>query len=180
MPVRPTMSDLIQRLRLLIHDPAGTDQTFSDEELQGFLDARRTDHLYRRLTALYTVGPDFTPQILAATSMPVGDWEEGAVLTGPDYVPISPATADYRRGIWTFSAHQPEPIRITGRTFDLAAAGADALEAWAARLKAEYDFRTADYEFEGNQRVAGILRLAAALRCRQKPRTVTMMRSDQC
>lgn len=180
MSVRPSMTDLIARLRLLIGDPAGAAQTWTDEDLQTFLDTHRVEHRYRRLRALYSIAPDLSVSILAYSSGPLTDWEADGALFGPDFDPLSPDTSDWRNGIWTFMTHQPEPVRIVGRTYDLAGSAADVLEAWAARLKAEYDMRTADYEMERMDRVDAMMRLAAAMRSRQKPRQLAWHRSDLC
>lgn len=176
--MRPTMSELVQQLRLLIGDPAGDQQTFTDEELQTFLDARRADHRYRRLRALYSIEQGLSVSILAYSSGPLTDWEADAALFGPDFARLQPSTSDWHSGIWTFAIHQPEPVRIVGRTYDLAGSAADVLETWAARLKGEYDLRTSDYEFQRMDRIEAMIRLAGALRARQKPRRLAWHRSD--
>jgi hypothetical protein len=174
------MEDLIGRLRLMIADPTGDGQVFSDDELQEFLDARRAEHRYRRLEPLPTIGPGGAVTYEAYHSGTVSDWEEGGTLYGPDFGAIEPETSDWRRGRWELAEHQPEPVYITGRTYDLAAAGADALETWAAKLKAEYDIRAGDQTFERSAQIRHMLTMAAALRRRQRVRSATWRRSDLC
>ena len=54
---RVAMSALISHIRLLISDPAGATETFSDDELVTFADARRIDVLYQPLTPLPSIAP---------------------------------------------------------------------------------------------------------------------------
>jgi len=180
MPVRETMADLIERLRTLIGDKSGADQTFSDEELQDFLDARRVEHFYMPLTAMPAVAAGGSVTTTRFTSGALHDWEEDAELFGPDFERIQPAESDWRRGVWTFAQNQSEPVRISGRTYDLFGSGADALECWAAKLKVESDLKTGDFAFTRLPRVQAILSLAETLRRRQRPETAVIRRSDLC
>jgi hypothetical protein len=180
MPVRETMADLIERLRTLIADKSGADQVFSDEDLQDFLDAHRVEHFYIPLTAVPTVAAGGGVTTTRFTSGALHDWEEDAELFGPDFERIEPAVSDWRRGIWTFEEDQPEPVRISGRTYDLFGSGADALECWAAKIKVESDLKTGDFAFARLPRVQAILSLAETLRRRQSPVTATIRRSDLC
>jgi hypothetical protein len=54
----------------------------------------------------------------------------------------TPSTADYTTGRWTFNDSQMG-VYLTGWAYDLYAASADLLEAWAAKVSVEFDF-TAD------------------------------------
>lgn len=180
MAARETMADLIGRLRLMIADPSGDGQTFGDEELQEFLDARRTEHRYRRLEPLPTIGPGGAVTYAAYHSGGAHDWEEDGALYGPDFGEVEPERSDWRRGRWEFAENQPAPVYINGKTYDLAAAGADALEAWAAKLKAEYDIRAGDQTFERSAQIQQTLAMATALRRRQRAGPATWRRSDLC
>lgn len=180
MAARETMADLIGRLRLLIGDPSGDDATFSDEELQEFLDANRCERRYRLLEPAPTIGQGGGVLYTAYRSAGVSDWEEDGALYASDYSELIPATSDWRRGEWTFEQSQSPPVYIVGKTYDLAAAGADALEAWAAKLKAEYTVRTGDQTFERSDQAAAILRAAETLRRRQRPASGAIARRDLC
>ena len=159
---RPTMQAIIARLRALIGDPAGAEQTWTDDELQDLLDHSRTDVRYLRAVAMETVLSGGATVVLDAYA-PSGltDWEADAQLCGPDYQPLTPATADYAVGHWTFAASQDEPIHIIGKTYDIHLAASTALESWAARLAREYDFKSGDQTFA---RGAAADRLFAAAR----------------
>lgn len=195
MAVRATMQDLIDRMRLLIGDPAGNDAYYTDEQLQERLDQRRTEYRYLSLIPLETIGqgggvtyleyraarPDLFQSVLrTGRASWLGDWEEDGTLFGADYGALSPSSSDWRRGAWTFSAHQPPPVTIVGRRYDLPGAGADALEAWAAGLKTEYDVKSGDQTLARGMQAGRLLELAAALRARQMVDTVRAIRSDAC
>ncbi len=193
MAVRETMAELIGRLRTLIGDPAGDDAMFGDEELQAFLDARSTEYRYLELTPVATIAPGGSVvhlEYVAALRREwrdgvglchtLGDWEDGVKLYGPDYAEIEPATADLARGRWTFEAHQPAQVRLVGRTYDLNAAGADALEAWATRVKAAYDIRSGDQSLARGMQFAQIMAAAMTLRRRARVGAGRIGRSDLC
>ncbi len=180
MAIRETMVDLVARLRTAIADPAGEDATFSDEDLQEFLDTRRVEHRYLLLAGLPTVQPGGAITFTEYSAGGLQDWEADGVLYGSSYTRVEPQTSDWRRGRWTFATHQPPPLWISGKTYDLAAAGADVLEAWAARLKTEGDLRTGDYAFTRLPRIQAMLALARELRWRQRATRVVLRRSDLC
>lgn len=180
MPARPTLTELLHRLRLLIGDPDSDSRQFTDEELQDFLDSQRTDHRLRRLQPLPDISNDSGPGEQTFTAFPWTNWEPDAVLRDAYHEPLTPVNADWRRGFWTFSNAPREPVTITGKTFDIYAAGADALEVWAARIKLEYDLRTADYEHPRMQRLQAMLLLADRLRHRQRPVRAVLRRNDLC
>ncbi len=193
MAARDTMADLIGRLRTLIGDAAGDDQQFSDEELQDFLDARSTEYRYLELTPVATIAPGGTVTNLEYVAAirrewrdgvglchTLGDWEDGAKLYGPDYAELEPASSDLARGRWTFAAHQPAQVTIVGWTYDLYGAGADALEAWATRVKAAYDVRSGDQTLSRSMQFTQIMGAAMALRRRARIAVGRIGRSDLC
>lgn len=193
MAARESMADLIARLRGLIGDAAGTGQTFDDEELEQYLDARRTEHRYRRLQPVETIDASGDVVVLACaayagrplgagrwTGGPLGDWEEDGELFGPTYAALEPAGSDWRRGQWTFAEHQDGPVRITGRTYDLMGSAADALEAWAARLARDYDVSLGDQGLKRSQPCAALLEMASRYRLRQPASSGKIGGSDRC
>jgi hypothetical protein len=193
MAARETMADLIARLRALVGDPAGDDQAFDDEDLQMALDGRRADQRYLELTPLATIaeGGGVTHIEYAALlrrewrhglglGSPIGDWEEGATLYGPDFAEVEPESGDWARGRWTFEAHQPGPVSIVGSSYDPAAAGADVLEMWAARVKGECDIRSGDQAVARGTQAARMLVLAVRLRRRSRVAIGHIVRSDTC
>ena len=163
MTVRTTMANVISRLRRMVGDPAGTTQTWSDQELQDMLDEHRTDGRYVELEPLETIaaGGASTYLTYICTDVP---WEEGATLTDGSYNALTPATAEPLFGRWTFAAHQEAPVLVTGAVFEMNGAAADVLEAWAARLAREFDFSADGASFSRGQQMAALKTLASSYR----------------
>ena len=169
---RPTMAALIGRLRVVIGDPAGADQTWSDDELQDMLDHTRIDFYYARAVTMETVLPGGATAVLDAYApCNLTDWEADAALAGPEYQALTPSTADCAVGHWTFATGQPEPIYLSGKTFDLYLAASNALEAWATRLAREYDYKSGDQSFARGATADRMFAAARALRQRARLQT---------
>jgi hypothetical protein len=172
---RPSMADLITRLRRLIYDPPGPAQTWTDDELQDFLDARRWEVRHARLR------PESTWESGTVTYTDyyadVGDWESDALLEDAGGNNLLPASSNFLVGYWTFP-NQPPPVFITGKTYDLAAAAADVLEAWAARVSLEFDFSADGASFRRSQKREALLALANQYRMRMRPQVSIMVRED--
>jgi hypothetical protein len=171
------MADLISRLRLLIGDPAGGSQVFADQELQDALDLRRDDVRYLAPAAAETIAPGGTVQYLDyyADRAP---WEADEALVDGNWATLTPASADRVVGRWTFAASTPPPVYVTGKVYDLYAAAADVLEAWAATVKLDFTFTTDGQQFTRAQKFNQIAALAADYRRRSRPQAVRQVRSD--
>lgn len=107
MAARTTLTGLIARLRLLISDPAGVGQAWSDDQLQTFLDdlQRRANVDYFALTPAGNFAAGVTINRLIY-SAPCGDWE-AATLYNQSNVALSPSSADLNQGRWTFASDVP-------------------------------------------------------------------------
>ncbi len=177
MAVRASMADLISRLRTLISDLAGASQVFDDQTLQDHLDRRQTVARYAalRAEATYLSGGDADYLDYYAD---VGDWEADEALYDGSYNPLTPATSDRLAGHWTFATDQDPPVLIVGKYYDLYAAAADLLEAWAAKEKLSFDFDADDQTFKRSQKAAALLALAREYRRQQRPVSVGMVRTD--
>ncbi|MFN3652350.1 MAG: hypothetical protein ACK47B_22470 [Armatimonadota bacterium] len=171
------MAPLLSRLRGLIGDPAGAGQAWSDDELQDVADGCREEARYLPLAPEETRAAGGGAAYLSF-SAPTGDWEEGPELYDATYQVLIPAISDCRAGRWRFETEPARPVTLTGRTFDLARAAAEVLEAWAARVKREYDFASSDQRFERGQQARAMQELAALYRRRARPRTAVQTRSD--
>ncbi|MCX7670395.1 MAG: hypothetical protein N2439_10020, partial [Anaerolineae bacterium] len=125
MAVRATMADLITRIRLLINDPAGASQVFTDQQVQDALDRHRTEVRYLTLTAAETITAGAVDYLDYYAD--VGDWEADEALYDGAYALLTPSAADRLTGHWTFAASQPPPVLITGKHYDVYAAAADLL-----------------------------------------------------
>lgn len=168
MAARTTMAGLIERLRRMVGDPAGTEQAWSDAELQDALDVRRRDERQVELHGSPTIGPGGTVAWLEY-SAERGDWEAGAALQDASWGTLTPSAEDGLRGSWRLAESAAPPVRATGRSYDLAGSAADVLLEWAAREKAAMDFSAGDQRFERSQRVRQMVELARVMRQRQRP-----------
>ncbi len=175
MAVRLSMADLIARVRLLIHDVAGASQVFGDQEIQDVLDTHHTDVRYLELEAAATLSPASTQYLDYYAG---GCWEADETLVDGSYNTLTPDTADQLIGHWTFAASQNPPVYIIGKTYDVYAAAADLLEAWAAREKLSFDVDADGARFSRSQKAEMLLQLAAQYRRQQQPVMAAMVRND--
>jgi len=177
MPVRSTMANLIARTRLLINDPAGANQVFTDQDVQNVLDESRTDLYNQPLIPKWTYGSAYgVYDYLAPTQL--GDWEDDVVLKQNLTVVVTPATVDDIVGHWTFTQSTLPPVYITGKTYDTFRSAADLLvrmaARWALRFNATADGQTLHLEGVSTN----LLNLAKQYRAKQRIGVTTMTRSD--
>lgn len=170
MAARESMAPLITRLRRLIGDPASSEQTWSDEELEDALDQHRLDRAYVSLTPVDSIAAGTGAVSWLEWWAEAGDWEADATLVDGTYAPLTPDTSMPLLGRWVFAAHQAGPVLLSGRQYDLYGAAADVLEAWA-----DLSRRTVT---DWKDTVKALLDSAARYRARQAPQTVRMVRSD--
>lgn len=155
------MADLITRLRVLVGDPAGASEAFSDDALQDALDERRTDVVEAQLR----YRPSFDETTLVTFHdffAPWRNWEDSVVLRGPTGAVLTPDTSDLVAGHWTFTAGQASPVWITGSSFDLFGAAAAVCETWAATTAREFDVIFAGQEFFRSQKRKALIEVANA------------------
>ncbi len=171
------MADLIARVRLIIHDSAGADRTFTDQEIQDTLDRHRSDVRYLELTGAETMGPGGVVSHLDYYA-DRGDWEADEKLYNSTYAELAPDASDRLTGHWTFAASQVPPVYIVGKSYDLYGAAADLLEAWAAREALGFDVEADGQTFRRSQKREALLSLAREYRRQQRPLRVWMVRSD--
>lgn len=177
--MRATMYQLVAQVRLLIGDPASNDATFSDDELQMFLDNQGFTVLYQPLTAEPTIAPGGGTAYYAWFA-PVGWWESDESLTDASYNVLTPTSSDRQRGRWVFGTSQND-VLLTGRYYDVHLAAADAVDAWLAKLKLAYDFAADGGDYKRSQMVIGLQALASSLRAKAGNgglQTATMTRWD--
>lgn len=153
MSIRPTLQPLIQKLRVLLADPEGPDQQWSNAELAVFLDdgSRRANVNFFPLTPIGNYTATATVQTLVYQA-PCGDWESGATLYDSGNAVLSPSEADYAQGRWVFTTDTPAPVSIAGRCFNLYGAAADALRAAAASVAGEFDYKDNNQAFSRSQK----------------------------
>lgn len=177
MVLRASMAALIAHVRLLIHDPAGVAQVFTDQQVQDALDNHRVNIRYLMLTPAETIGAGGVVSYLDYYAEQ-GDWEANEVLQDGRYATLTPATVNRIAGHWTFTASQPPPIFVTGRVYDLYGAAADLLEAWVGRVKMDTNFSADGHSFDRSQRGKALVELAREYRRRQRPARAYLVRND--
>lgn len=174
---RTAMAGLIGQLRLLVHDPAGAEQTFSDDELQTFLDGHQTEVRYARLTSVETIQSGGTVVRLAYRAA-AGWWEDSVSLVDGSYDALTPTSEDLQAGRWTFATDQPEPVYLVGFCYDVQGAAVDCLTAWLAQLKTIYDFTADGATFRRGQQIQTIQGLIARYSALVGPQVMSMTRND--
>lgn len=189
---RITMVALIGKVRLLINDPAGASQQFSDNQIQDALDDWRRDVRYEQLTPAPTLSnsggiandpaqPGIAEYNWTDYYSSFQWWEQGEVLSDGHFITLTPASSDELAGHWTFALAVPgqyPPVFITGRVFDIYASAADLLEMWSAVLLSSVDFTADGQSFHLSQLSAGKQRLADIYRRRALPTVAKMTRQD--
>ncbi|MFZ0324732.1 MAG: hypothetical protein WAN48_11445 [Actinomycetes bacterium] len=176
MTERSSMTALVNRLRLLVGDPAGLTETFSFEQIQDALDAHRVEVLQLPLTPRPSIVNGITSY--REFYAPRGMWEADEVLVDSNYLTIAPSTSDRLVGHWTLATSKTPPVYITGKVYDLYGAAVDVLEQWAARFKAEFDFATDSQTFARSQKSLQVEALAATYRRRARPPAIRFVSSD--
>lgn len=177
MAVRTTMQTLIDRVRLLIYDPAGAGQVFSDQEIQDALDRHRETVRYLELTPAETYASGGAISYLDYYA-PFSDWEEDAALYDSTYTKLETVEADYLTGHWVLTESTYPPVYLVGKRYDPYAAAADLLEAWAGHEKMSFDFNADGQAVQRSQKVRHLLELAQGYRRRQAPALARMVRAD--
>lgn len=169
--MRPTMGHLVQQVRRLIGDDGPvSERVWTDEELEQFLDNCRT--VIDRAPLLPALP---LPTRLWKARYPY--WEQDARLTvGSSEIAV--LAEDALSGEWELEAETHGPVFVTGRTYDVYAAAADVLEAWAARERLAYDIHLDGQTLRRAQVGERLLALAQSYRRQARPRQAIVVRSD--
>src|SRR6266567_1774383 len=173
---RATMAALIARERILINDPAGASQIFSDDDIQAVMDESRVDYGNEALQAV----PSFSGSTIQYLDYyyPLGGWEDGVVLKQYLTQVVTPTTSEPIAGHWGFATSKFPPIYITGSLHDIYRAAADLLERWAAKWVLSYGFTSDGQSFQRQQAATMLQALAKTYRMKQRPRMIIATRSD--
>jgi len=181
MPIRVTMTDLIYKIRQLIGDKLSSSYPaqFTDQEIQDALDSRREFVRYAPLR------PEGTPQPFSGIIQyldffaTAGYWESDAQLYGPAWQPLSPATADFIAGHWTFSTTIIPTVFIVGKLYDLYGVAADLMDAWNGQGAGDnFDVRTQGRMYARSQITTNRIKLAEVYRSRAWAVSVNQVRGD--
>src|SRR6266566_8435125 len=103
MAVRSTMTQIIDRVRVLINDPASASQIFDDQTIQNVLDDSRQDYVNESLTTR----PNFVSGTIQYLDYwhDLGSWEDGTIFKQFLYVVVTPSASEPIAGHWTFAAN---------------------------------------------------------------------------
>ncbi len=176
MAVRTSMAALLARVRILINDPAGAGQQFSDQDIQDVLDEGRQDLVNVVLQPRVTFSGT-TIQWLDYYH-DLGGWEDDLVLKQWLTRIVTPALSEPIAGHWQFATSTLPPIYITGKLHDVYRAAADLLERWSARVSLDFDFTSDGQTFRRAQKAEALQKLAVAYRRKQRARSITLQRTD--
>lgn len=175
---RETMDALLAKLRLMVNDPLGATQRFSDDALQDALDANREDIRQMELAPADTIGLGGVTSYLDWFAPCGGAWESGVVLQNGSWATLTATTSELLAGVWHFAAPQNAPMYVTGRLFDLYAAAADVVELKMAAAAEEFDFSADGGSYSRSQKLRGLQTLAERHRSLQRPSKAVLMRGD--
>lgn len=181
MAARSTMLALLARLTQLIGDDA-SDPEFSADKLQTFIDTYRMKHHQAHLQPIPTTA-EGGAVLYYEFRAGISDWESAATLYDNQFAEIDSAdyTQDDQAGTWTFTVGLSTPlVYVTGSTYDLHGAAADALEAWAAKLSRKADMSDGDLRLSRSQMAKSLRENARQFRARQRVGSARMVRTDVC
>lgn len=180
MAVRSTMSNLIQRVRLLINDPnpnfTSTIVQFSDQEIQDVMDATRQDLRYLALAPAPTYSASNIQYLDYYADLT--DWEDDIQLRQWRINTVTPATSDNIVGHWTFALTTLPPVYLIGKTYDVYRSAADLLERLAARWVLSYNVSADGQSLQRSQAAIALQNLAHTYRMKQRAHVIGVTRSD--
>lgn len=143
MAVRPSMEFIITFVRELIGDPDDGNSQYTDQQIQDRLDLNRMD-LYRdklksadTLTETgYIEWHDFFARLPF--------WETDFQIQEVDGTSKTPDVSEPLIGKFHFNDHQPTPLVISGKVYNVYGVAATLLTVWSSTLKNQISSWTAD------------------------------------
>lgn len=175
---RANLSTLIGKVRLMIDDPAGADQVFTDDQIQDALDERRMEARYYPLDEHATIAPGGSTTYLTFTAQ-AGDWESGVELVNASYTVLTPASSDLHAARWTFTTEPKMPVMLTGFSHDLYGAAADLLGQRATRESYAFDVSADGMGLQRSQKAAAYRQRADEYLAKARVRTIPLIRRDE-
>lgn len=178
MPVRSTMAALIARERILLNDPAGASQTFTDQTIQDVLDESRLKLRYLPLQASPTYSGATVQYLDYYTPKGSGNLEDDYTLWQYLTVAVTAVAVEPIVGHFVFAATTLPPVYLLGKSYDIYRAAADLLERQAAMYAARFDFTSDGQSFHISQAVAQLQKLALTYRAKQRVQVARGVRDD--
>lgn len=144
MAIRSEMQYIIDFARELIHDvdTTGSNEFFTDQQIQDRLDLHRLDAYSLKLRAADTLVAGGTIEWHDFFA-PYPFWEEGAVIQQLDGTTKTPDISDWRVGKWTFTTKQEQPLVIRGRCYNVYMAASKLAFQMMQEMRNQFNF-TAD------------------------------------
>lgn len=165
-----TLNSLVDRVRGLIGDPAGSKEHFDRDAVE---DALRQHVMYVERRA--------TDQVVATGGgaqifyLPFGNFADDTLLLDAYGEEVAAGEIDYHNGRWTFYESRTYPLYVTGRSFDIHGAAADLLERWAADVKLEIDLSVGDIKLTRSQKAKTLMEMAKTQRGKMRLQTVKIV-----
>ena len=182
MAVRSSMAALIARVRLLINDPAGGSQIFSDQAIQDKMEESRISFYNEPMQGIPTFSGASLQYLDYETwfngDKPIGGWEDDLVIKQFLTIAVTPSLSEPIIGHWTFAADTRPPVFITGKLYDVYRSAADLLEMWSAQYATRFDFTADGQSFRVSQAHVQLLDLAHTYRQKQRARSMVVRRGD--
>jgi hypothetical protein len=167
------MVPLIARVRSLVGD---LNPAWTDDEVQAVLDRFREERRYVPLRPLPTLGPGGAVSYLEYEAEE-GDLEEGELLNA-SYEPLSPSSADWLSGRFSFASHIPPPVLMKAWHYDVYGAAAEICRMQAARYKDGLRVEAVGAELDQEKAFEALMDLARALEARRPARVGELLRGE--
>lgn len=173
---RSTMAALISRVRLLVNDPAGASQIWTDDTIQDVMDESRVDVKNGPMVPR----PTFTGSTIQFLDYytELGGWEDDLIIKQYLITQVTPATSEPIAGHWTFSTTTLPPLYLSGKTFDVYRSAADLLERQAAQWVLRYDATVDGQSVRRSQAAVALQNLAKTYRMKQRAGAIYVTRTD--
>lgn len=170
---RSSMGQLIALVRDLVGDPPGSEQVFTDNQVERTLDIHRWEYRGLALRPLVTPG---SAQYLDWFSTE-RYWEADARLMNSNQVLLTSSNPVPLYGRWSFASHQ-DSVFVVGAIYDPYGAAADLLEMWAARVGVEFDVNADGADMKRSQKRIALQELARQYRGQQRIMVSQQVRDD--
>lgn len=172
---RSTMGSLIALVRDLVGDAAGTEQVFTDNQVERALDIHRWDFRLLKLKPRTTYSGGTTQYLDWYSDEQY--WESDASLLDVNYTSLTPSDSDPLYGRWSFSTTQTV-VMVNGKVYDPYGAAADLLEMWAAKVGIEFDVDADGANMKRSQKRISLQELARQYRGQQRIIVSQQVRDD--
>jgi len=182
---RASMAALITRVRSLIADTGGS-PVFTDDEVEGALDATRIDWNYLLLDPHPTLHNGSATTYSVFVAMAGGGWESDYILYDSTWAVVTndPSNDTVDAGRFLRIADNTDRfLYICGKQYDIYDASAELCESWAAALKAQYDLQSGAgllgrHRSALAQKFGQVAAAAQLMRQRARAKNVSTIRRD--